>query len=201
VASRQVYIHDHLPETWLTRSNAQHDRRLLRHTACRIVLHDEFGETDFAHMAELYAMLYIDKYSRHNPMFTAEYLRLCHRSGAMTFRGLRAPDGTLDGVLGLFIIDGTVTAPVVGYDTTRDRRLGLYRLLMTLVFEFALERGYRINLSSGAAAFKRLRGGQPFIEYSAVYDRHLSPGRRLALSALAAPVNALGVPLMRKLQL
>jgi hypothetical protein len=114
---------------------------------------------------------------------------------------MRGGHGVLDGVLGLFIVDGVVTAPIVGYETKRDRRLGLYRLLMTLVFEFALKESHRINLSSGAAEFKRLRGGQPVIEYSAMFDRHLSPVRRGAVSALAAVVNGLGVPLMRRLKL
>ena len=119
----------------------------------------------------------------------------------MTFFGLRAPSGVLDGILGLFAIDGIVTAPIVGYDTSLDSRFGLYRLLMTLTFQFAMQSGLRLNLSSGAAHFKRLRGGRPQIEYSAIYDRHLSVSRRLSVSALAATVNGLGVPLMRKFQL
>ena len=201
VASRQVYVYERLAETWGTRSNAKHDRRLLRHSPYELVQHNEFVENDYARMAELYDMLYMRKYSRYNPAFTAEFMRLCHRSRAMHFFGLRGSDGALDGVLGLFTIDGTTTAPVVGYDTERERRLGLYRLLMTLVFEHALEQGYDVNLSSGAAGFKRLRGGRPYIEYSAIFDRHLPLRRRLALSALAAPVNSIGIPMMQRLQL
>ncbi|MBL9199482.1 MAG: hypothetical protein JNL39_03205 [Opitutaceae bacterium] len=201
VASRQVYCYERLADTWAATDNAREDRRLLARTAYRRVAHAELGEADFPRMAELYRLLYIEKYSRHNPVFTAAYLRLCHQSRVMTFLGLRAPDGTLDGVLGLFIVDGIVTAPIVGYDTARDRSLGLYRLLMTLTYEFALKGGHRINLSSGAAEFKRLRGGRPEIEFSAVYDRHLSPGRRAAVRALRAVVNGLGVPVMRKLRL
>jgi hypothetical protein len=201
LASRQVYCYERLAETWTTTPNAHEDRRLLARTAYRVVPHEELGEADYPRMAELYRLLYIEKYSHHNPVFTASYLRLCHQSGVMRFIGLRGSDGVLDGVLGLFIVDGVVTAPIVGYETKRDRRLGLYRLLMTLTYEFALQHGHRINLSSGAAEFKRLRGGRPVIEYSAMFDRHLSPGRRGAVRALAAVVNGLGVPLMRKLKL
>ena len=201
LASRQVYCYERLAETWAATPNAHEDRRLLARTGYRVVPHEELGEADYARMAELYRLLYIEKYSQHNPVFTAAYLCLCHRARVMTFFGLRGSDGVLDSVLGLFIADGLVTAPIVGYETKRDRRLGLYRLLMTLVYEFALKEGHRINLSSGAAEFKRLRGGQPVIEYSAMFDRHLSPGRRSAVRALAAVVNGLGVPLMRRLKL
>lgn len=201
VASRQVYCYERLAETWATTPNAREDRRLLAETGYRVVPGVELGVADYARMAELYRLLYIEKYSHHNPVFTPRYLQLCHHSGVMTFFGLRGSDGVLDGVLGLFTIDGVVTAPIVGYDTARDRRLGLYRLLMTLTYEFALRHGHRINLSSGAAEFKRLRGGRPEIEFSAIYDRHLSLGRRAAVGALRAVVNGLGVPLMRKLKL
>ena len=201
VASRQVYCYERLAETWAMTANAREDRRLFSRTDYVVVSGPELGEEDYARMAELYRLLYIEKYSSHNPVFTARYLRLCHESGVMRFFGLRGRGGILDGVLGLFIIDGIVTAPVVGYDTARDRSLGLYRLLMMVGFEFARKEGHRINLSSGAAEFKRLRGGQPFIEYSAIYDRHLSLGRRAAVSTLAAVANGLGVPLMRKLKL
>src|SRR5258708_4294909 len=81
--------------------------------------------------------------------------------------------------------------------TTTTRTL----LLMRLVFEFARKNGYRVNLSSGAATFKRLRGGKPVVEYSVIYDRHLPLVRRMAVSALAALVNGVGVPLMQRLQL
>ncbi len=201
VASRQVYVFEDFARTWLTTHNAKLDRQLLARMEFRVIAHDELGEADYARMAELYRQLYIEKYSRLNPQFTAAYLRLCHRARVMTFFGLRAPAGKLVGILGLFAIDGIVTAPIVGYDTSLDSRLGLYRLLMTLTFQFAMQHGLRLNLSSGAAQFKRLRGGSPQIEYSVIYDRHLTPARRFAVSTLAAVTNGLGVPLMRKFQL
>lgn len=201
VASRQVYGYERLAETWGRTSNCREDRRLLARTPYRVVASHEIVDTDFPRMAELYRLLYLEKYPRYNPAFTAEYLRLCHRSGVMRFLGLRASDGILAGILGLFIVDGVITAPIVGYDTAVDRKAGLYRLLMTLIFEHAHQTGERINLSSGAAHFKRLRGGRGIIEYSAVYDRHLSMGRRAVLNTLAAITNGLGVPLMRQLKL
>jgi hypothetical protein len=201
IASRQVYCYDDVEKTWGVTSNARHDRRLLARTPYHVVSDEALSDADYDRMAELYRLLYIDKYSHYNPVFTARYLRLCRECGAMIFFGLRGSDGTLAGALGLFVVDGVVTAPVVGYDTSADRRVGLYRLLMTLVFEYAGRNNYRINLSSGASGFKRLRGGRGVIEYSAIYDRHLSRARRTMVSGLGVVVNGLGVPLMRTLKL
>jgi hypothetical protein len=202
LGSRQVYAFDRLADMWVLRSNVGHDRRLLRQSSYRVVDHDDLGEADYARIASLYDALYRRKYPAYNPAFTEEYIRLCHREGVMRFMALRDPDGRVDGVVGLFAVGRTLTCPIVGYDIALPRRLGLYRMLMLLPFSVALEEGLdRVNLSAGAASFKRLRGGRPVIEYSAVYDRHLSPGRRFAVSALALVVNGLGIPMMRRLQL
>jgi len=201
IASRQVYVYEDLENSCLTHSNTRADLKLLRRSTHRVVPHEELGGSDFGPIADLYARLYIEKYSPYNPQFTMRYIRLCHEAGLMRFTGLRAPGGDLDGVIGTFAVDGVITAPVVGYDTTIDQRVGLYRMLMALVFQEAMARGHAVNLSSGAASFKRLRGGMPYIEYSAVFDRHLTAARRTVTNLLAAPVNGIGVPLMRKLRL
>jgi hypothetical protein len=104
-------------------------------------------------------------------------------------------------VIGLFEMDNLLTAPIVGYDTALDQRLGLYRLLMLQPFVAAMQSGSNINLSAGAASFKRLRGGQPIVEYSAIYDRHLARHRRLAIGVLGLLANRVAVPLMQKLHL
>jgi hypothetical protein len=201
VASRQVYAYDRLNATWLPRSNVVHDRRLLRQSAYRVVQHEDIAESDYGRIAGLYEALYRQKYPIHNPAFTAEYMRLCHRRAVMRFAGLRAADGRLDGVVGLFGVGDILTAPIVGYDTSLDRRLGLYRLLMLLPFLAALACGAAINLSAGAAAFKRLRGGRPVLEYSAIFDRHLARPRRAAISALGLLSNHVAAPLMERLEL
>jgi low temperature requirement protein LtrA len=43
-----------------------------------------------------------------------------------------------------------------------------------------------IFLSTGAAAFKQNRGSAEWMEYEAVYDRHLAPHRRLPWAAFQA---------------
>jgi hypothetical protein len=200
IAYRQIYVFDRLSETYLVHEDVKRDRRLLRRTSYRAVLDNKFEEADYPRMAELYQMLNC-RHSRLNSAYTPDYMRLCHTQGIMRFVGLRNPSGRLDAISGILTVGGAIPTPFAGYDTSLDRRIGLYRMISALIFEVAIAEGWKINLGSGAAGFKRNRGGQPIMDFGAIYDRHLSRGRRLALSALAWPANVVGAPLMRRLQL
>ncbi len=48
-------------------------------------------------------------------------------------------------------------------------------MLSALLIREAGARGFVLNMSSGAARFKRCRGGMPFIGYTTVYDNRDSP--------------------------
>jgi hypothetical protein len=61
--------------------------------------------------------------------------------------------------------------------------------------------GATVNLSAGAAHFKRLRGGRPAIEYSAVLARHLPAFTRHAISLLRLLATSVGVPIMERYEL
>ena len=89
------------------------------------------------------------------------------------------------GVLGVLEHDGWVTTPLIGYDTTLPKELGVYRRLMALLYEDAKRRGCRLHLSSGAGSFKAGRGGEPHLEYTAIHTRHLGPIRRFAAETFA----------------
>jgi hypothetical protein len=197
--SRQVYLFDGVSGGFAERHNTRIDLALLAR-GDEIVPHERIEPGDFDRLEQLYRMLYLDKYSYLNPQYTAEFLRAAHDTGWIRFTALRR-EGAIDGVLGTFEIDGTITAPVVGYDTSAPKSRALYRRLMALVLREALERKLTLNLSSGAAEFKRLRGGEPSIEYTAVYDRHLPVTRRAVWRSLAALVDRIGVPLLRRYEL
>lgn len=201
IASRQVYIYEDVESEWLPHKNVQHDLRLLRKTKYKVVSNEQILETDYCRMAELYDMLYRQKYPEYNPAFTPEFIAHSHKIGLLKYQGLRNENGILDGVVGMFRVGDIISAPIVGYDISLSQKLGLYRSLMALIFLDAIKERCAVNLSSGAASFKRLRGGKPVIEYSAVYDKHLSSGRRAMLQAIAAPVNSIGIPLLQKLKL
>ncbi len=160
-----------------------------------------WSPADFDRAEALYGLLYLEKYSRLNPQYTAGLLAAWSRAGLLRLTGYRTESGELCAVVGLFEQGGTVTAPIVGYDTAMPQSLGLYRLLMATVFAHAIETDQRVNLSAGAAGFKQLRGGLGEIEYSAVFARHLGRAPRAAVRTLASAARSIGEPLMRRYRL
>ncbi len=199
--SRQVYFFDGQSGEFLFKQNNVWDQKLLKTTDYTIVPHDELNASEADRIEELYRLLYVDKYSQHNPQFTSLMLDECRRRRLLTMWGLRNANGRLDGIAGTFERDGVMTAPVVGYDTALPKELGLYRILMAIVLREASRLKLQLNLSSGASHFKRIRGGVPWIEYTAVYCRHLSLPCRLAWQALAGLTRYVGEPILRKYQL
>jgi hypothetical protein len=200
IPSRQVYLYDHIDAGARSPANLHRDLKLLRSRRHEVSAADSWNSGDFVRAAALYEMLYMDKYSRLNPHYDASFLRGWHSAGLLRLMGWRGESGELEAVVGIFESGATLTAPIVGYDTYSPPRRGLYRLLMAAVFDLAARSGQRINLSAGAAHFKRLRGGVASIEYSAVYARHLPRRRQRAIRLLSRLTTSLGAPLMKRFQ-
>lgn len=204
IPTRQVYLFRHLQRASRTselRRDLRRDLRLLGSTPLTFVPHDGFTDADFAQAEQLYAQLYLDKYSALNPRYTAAFLRAWHAAGLLECAGFRDAHGVLRAVVGVFGQGPLLTAPIVGYDTTWPQQAGLYRLLMAHVLRLTITRDAELNLSAGAAHFKRLRGGVPAIEMSAVYCRHLPTATRCAIAVLRALTTRIGVPIMQRFQL
>ncbi|MBL7977912.1 MAG: hypothetical protein JNN12_06190 [Bacteroidetes Order II. Incertae sedis bacterium] len=200
VGSRQVYLYEMAREAWLKHNNNKHDLRLMRKQNLRYLPHEAMG----AYLEEalvLYQKLYLEKYSRHNPQFSLAFFQACHRDETMVFQGFADAENRLRAFSGLFVIENTITSPLVGYDTDAPQKEGLYIHAIQLVFDYLFKTGKVLNLSSGAAHFKRLRGGKPAIEYSAVYMAHLPWFRRLVYGLLLKISNQIGIPLMKKYEL
>ena len=96
-----------------------------------------------------------------------------------------------------FATEATLSAPIVGYDTALPIKLGLYRQLTQLCFQETAARRILLNFSSGASQFKRMRGGQPRIEVSMIYVKHLPLSRRIVWGLLSILTRAVGVPVMK----
>jgi hypothetical protein len=201
IPTRQVYLFRDMKQRARQHQNLRRDLQLLRSTPLTPVGHEAFTDADFARSETLYAQLYLDKYSRLNPSYTAAFLKAWHHAGLLEFAGFRDPTGELRAVVGMFGQGPLLSAPIVGYDTGWPVSAGLYRLLMAHVLKTTLEREAILNLSAGAAHFKRLRGGEPAIEYSAVLSRHLPVATRRTLRGLQILTTRLGVPNMRRFQL
>ncbi|AMW84870.1 hypothetical protein RCO22_20035 [Pseudomonas yamanorum] len=204
IPSRQVYLFDGragAQASFLKHHNTRLDATLLRRSPYEVVPGAALDDADFQRIEHLYNLLYLNKYCRLNPHYSAQWMQRGQREGWLEMRALRNAEGRIDGALGWFANAGTLSTPIVGYDTALPQRAGLYRQLTRLCLQEAVERGVVLNFSSGAAEFKRLRGGQPQIEYSLIHVAHLSWGRRWVWHVLSHLLHGIGVPLMRKLKL
>lgn len=200
VASRQIYLYPDMTRLLKVRDMAT-DMKLLQRRDLSFAGNGDIGEADYPRIERLYAMLYLDKYSRCNPDYHARMLRDWHRHGLLEFEGFRDGNGELQCIAGMFGTDRALTTPIVGYDTSQPRKLALYRTLTACSFRNALRSGRHLNLSAGAAGFKRLRGGRPVIEYSAVLDAHRPLRTRATLSVLSSLTRRIGIPLMQRYRL
>lgn len=199
--ARQVYVTDNLSTEWTLHRDTRRDLELLAKTPYTIDTLETLRPGDAKRIAELYALLYLDRYSKLNPAFTEVYVEMTHRTGILQYRGLRDADGSLVAIAGCFIRGSILTTPIVGYDTARPASEGLYRITSALFAQLALERGLRLHGSAGAASFKRNRGARPVVEYTAFFVDHLSPFRRGVISAMGATLSKLAVPLLSKRRL
>jgi len=200
IGSRQVYIFDLTREAWLKHRNNKHDNKLIKKKGLKLVKHAAM-ESLLPEALQLYRQLYLEKYSELNPQFTLKYFQEAHKSGMINFQGYVDQNGTLKAFAGQFTVDNTMTSPLVGYDLTAPQKDGLYIHAAQLAVLSMFERGLLLNLSSGAADFKRMRGGQASIEYSAIYLDHLKYKRRLRWKVLKYISNKVGVPIMKKYKL
>lgn len=198
--SRQIYGLDLSGGVLPKRRDVKRDLKLLAQTPYEILAAEQLAESDAERIAALYRMLYINKYSRHNPCFTARWVRLAIRRKILQITAFRRA-GRIDAVLGFFQRNGVMTAPLVGYDTQLPQEWGLYRLLFMQIMREAAQRGLYLNNSSGAAQFKRNRGYSAEMEYSMVYIAHLSPRRKLPWQLLSAAMQKIGAPLLQKYRL
>ncbi len=104
-------------------------------------------------------------------------------------------------VSGALVRGGILTPPIVGYDTNRPQKEGLYRIACYLFNQQAMALGLRVNGSAGAASFKRHRGAHARIEYSTYYVGHLPLRRRAVIKTLGFLLRRLAVPMMKRKQL
>jgi hypothetical protein len=185
---------------WLKHRNNGHDNKLIKKIKLIFLDHSEMG--DYMEQAlQLYYKLYLKKYSQYNPQFTLAYFKHCYAENIIYFQGYKDANNNLKTFSGLFIIGDTITSPLVGYDTDAPQSDGLYIHGAQLALLYKLKSNLSLNLSSGAPDFKRMRGGVPTIEYSAIYLAHLPFKRRSTWRILQFISNKIGVPLLKKYKL
>ena len=192
VFSRRIWYQDPASPEAQRQRNYRRDMRHLQRTKYQPVAHNSFDPNE---VIALYNQLYIDKYSRFNPQFTADFIRLAQEDSLLTFYGFEK-DGRLDGVAGYFGRDRFITCPVLGYDLSLSQQAGLYRLLTSQSTVEALRLGKMVHRSSGVGQFKRSRGAIGALEYNMVYDRHLPAYRRRPWQLLQTISDNLAIPVI-----
>lgn len=200
IGSRQVYIYDKPYNDWWQHNNNKNDARIIKKQQLRYLSHDGM-EPYLEEALALYNLLYLEKYSPYNPQFTLTYFKHCYHSKLMHFQGYADEKGQLKAFSGLFVLDNTITSPLVGYDIYAPQKEGLYIHAIQLIFKYKFETGKLLNLSSGASQFKRMRGGMPSMEYTVVYTQHLPLYRRMIWGFLQFISNNIGIPLIEKYEL
>lgn len=195
--ARLVYLCDpQTPALW-RRSNVKRDQALLDQADLRLLGPDDIRAEQLPQLQYCFRDLFIDKHSALNPDFSSRFFRLCHEQRFLELYALEL-GGNVVGCIGLYARHGWLTTPMLGYDTRLPAALGLYRRLMALLLREARHRGLRLHYSAGAGSFKRHRGGEPQLEYSAVYARHLSKRQQLALATLSALLHKTATPLLQR---
>ncbi|MEM9102632.1 MAG: hypothetical protein AAGB12_09945 [Pseudomonadota bacterium] len=198
---RQVYLFDKDIRDFSKTHNYKMDKKLIGNTSYKLVQENDITKKDYPRIIELYNMLYINKYSQHNPKFTTQFIELIAKHPNFMLEGFRNNSGTLDAVGGRFEMDGIVTLPIVGYDTSKHKKFALYRLVMMSTLLYAETHHLVFNASSGASHFKRLRGAVPFIEYAAVHYKNLPFYRKMLWKFLNITLTRIFIPIMKKYEL
>lgn len=192
VLSRQVWYQN--PQMSLALKRLREDIRITSRNGH--VVSDQLADEELPRAVELYKQLYLDKYSYFNPQFTEEFVRLARDKKLLHLRTLRRED-QVNAVMGYFVRNGAMTAPLFGYDTHLPQTDGLYRMLSLLMLREGLNQGLTVHASAGVGKFKKLRGGKATIEYNAVFTRHL-PSHRHGPWTIVKAISKLAIPIMQK---
>ena len=197
VFSRQTYLLE--PERVLRQrtKDLRSDQGMARRTPHQWRGPAAIAPHEYGRLRTLYDDLYLAKYSHYNPQFTDRFMQMAVEQSWLHVRALDY-DGVLNGVLGYVERGDVLTTPIVGYDRHLPQKLGLYRLITLKLIEEGRERGKLINLSSGAASFKRNRGATSALEYNLVYDRHCLPRIQLPWRILEWLSQRAIIPVMRR---
>ncbi|MBN29061.1 MAG: hypothetical protein CMB34_00160 [Euryarchaeota archaeon] len=150
-------------------------------------------------VADLYDQLYLGKYSKNNPRFTSLFHFECSNRNILHYQLLLDGDRIV-GALGMKVVDGVSTMPILGYDHHHPQARVLYRILTAQIARTCSENNFQRHASSGANKFKILRGGVTNEEFTMVKTSHLSLWRRLNWGFIRWMAQKIGRPLTHKFE-
>jgi|GEM_PF-4285675 len=155
------------------------DRRLLENTHLDTFYAKKMTDADAAACEKLYQSLYIGKHTPMNVRLNRRWFSLTCNSGFLDYF-LIADAAKLKAFAISYLDPLGVNTGFLGYDLKDGRELGLYRMVVISTLLRSISEDKTVNLSTGVARFKELRGASPYIEYEGLYTKHLSfPARIL----------------------
>lgn len=150
-------------------------------------------------VADLYNQLYLEKYSKNNPRFTPLFHAECCERRILHYRLLMDGEDII-GVVGMKVVEGVSTTPILGYDHHHPHANVLYRMLTAKITRTCSDHDFHRHASSGANTFKKLRGGVTNEEFTMVKTDHLSWWRRLNWGIIRFIAQKVGRPLTHKFE-
>ncbi|MEL7269605.1 MAG: hypothetical protein AAGL34_08525 [Bacteroidota bacterium] len=175
LACRQLYILDPNNGNFQKKRPVIRDRKLWEKTKglqWQNVLQFDKKEIDI--LLTFYGDLYLKKYSELNPDYSSDFLEASMNSKILDFYILREMSSNLPlAVKAVEQTEHVVCTPFIGYDNTKPKNIGLYRLMHLKLTEIATDEGKIFNMSSGASTFKKQRGGEPCFDYHIIFIDHL----------------------------
>ena len=152
------------------------DRTKSSHTL-RYLRGDESDDV-YNRLEEVYTRLYLTKYSKHNPAYSAKFFREVTKIWVVVILEQRQSH-VIEGFMCFSDPGGPfVSCPALGYDM--DSSTPSYIILQFWAILEARSRRKRLNMSGGVSAYKQMRGAVPVLEYSGVLlAKDLSVRRRL----------------------
>lgn len=172
IASRQVYLLDPTTEEYKKKRPFQQDSKAWQKETTLLWDEIPLQQHEVPLVRHFYHKLYLEKYSVFNPDYSDSFIWNAHQSGLMHFQCLREGDKLL-AVQGIASRNHVVTTPFIGYDYAQPVSRGLYRYMNVKLTQTALDEKAILNMSSGAAPFKKQRGGVGTYEYNYVFAAHL----------------------------
>jgi len=160
----------------------------------------ELSSEEITRIRDLYEALYRVKYSNYNPDYKESLIKIWLKTNFMDFKLLRQEDKIV-GVTAFFKRNGILTTPFIGYDQEIPISEGLYRFLNLRLMEEAISEGLILNMSSGAAHFKRLRGGTSCLEYNVVRYHHHPWSQKIPWKIYHQVSQKIAIPAIQKYQL
>lgn len=199
--TRMVYIYDPAKKNEFSSKVHYHhrkDTRLLTEMGYERLDSAAITSEDIPRLLELYQKVYMEKHTPYSPQFTARFLQnTLQQKGGFNFFAVKK-EGKIDGIMGYVVQAGRMSSSFFGYETSSVSSQGLYRMLTVMLLKEAEKHNAVLNDGSGGGQTKKIRGLRPFLEYVAIYDRHLPLRQRFLWALMEVVTNHIAYPLSRK---